>query len=297
MCQAVRVELEGEPSACIDTDELQLEGVIGAGQGSCGTVRRGKWREHDVAVKVLPCTDERVLVTFTQETNVMLSLHSDYLVQFFGGAIMRNSVCLVTQLMHNGNLSQFLANNKLSPFAKVRISHDIAAGMAFLHAHRLVHRNLKPTNILIASRDVRCPVLCKICDFGASRFVSDEQAAATMTSTAATPLFTAPEMMVEHARYSMASDVFSFGIILAELWNETPPYSERSFESPFALIRFVLDGNRPVFRAGCPPDYIALAQTCWATDPAVRPTFAQVVARLESLSFSMSQQGPHVVPK
>ena len=297
VCQAVRVELEGEPSACIDTDELQLEGVIGAGQGSCGTVRRGKWREHDVAIKVLSRTDERVLVSFTQETNVMLSLHSDYLVQFFGGAIMCDTVCLVTQLMHNGNLSQFLASNKLSLFAKVRIAHDIAAGMAFLHAHRLVHRNLKPTNILIVSRDVRSPVLCKICDFGASRFVSDEQAAATMTSTAATPLYTAPEMMVEHGRYSMASDVFSFGIILAELWNETLPYSERSFKSPFALIRFVLDGNRPVFRAGCPPDYIALAETCWATDPAVRPTFAQVVARLESLSFSMSQQGPHVVPK
>ena len=295
---AVRVELEGAPSACIDTDELCLEGFIGAGQGSCGAVRRGKWREHDVAIKVLPCTDERVLATFAQETGVMLSLHSDHLVQFYGGAIMRDCVCLVTQLMHNGNLSQFLASHWLSPFAKVRIAHDIAAGMAFLHAHRLVHRNLKPTNILVASRDVRSPVLCKICDFGASRFVSDEQAAATMTSTALTPLYTAPEMMVEHGRYSMASDVFSYGIILAELWNETPPYSERSFDSPFALICHVLDGNRPGIHAGCPPDYVALAQACWAADPAARPTFAQVAARLESLCSSMGQQqGPHVIPR
>lgn len=295
--QTVRVELEGEPSACIDTDELHLEGIIGGGQGSCGAVRRGKWREHDVAIKVLPCTDEHALAAFTQEVGVMLSLHSDYVVQFYGGAIMPNSVCLVTQLMHNGNLSQFVAHNQLSPFTKVRIAHDIAAGMAFLHAHHLVHRNLKPTNILVASRDVRSTVVCKICDFGAARFVSDEQAAATMTSTAVTPLYTAPEMMVEHGRYSMASDVFSFGIVLAELWNETQPYSERPFDSPFAFIRHVLDGNRPSFRSDCPPDYVALAQACWTADPAARPTFAQIVARLESPGFFVSQQGPHVVPK
>ena len=76
--------------------------------------------------------------------------------------------------------------------------------MAFLHTHRLVHRNLKPTNILIVSRDVHSPVLCKICDFGASHFVLDEQASATMTSTTATSLYTVPEMMVEHGRYSVA---------------------------------------------------------------------------------------------
>ena len=45
-----------------------------------------------------------------------------------------------------------------------------------------------------------------------------------------------------------------------------------------------------------PPAYVALAQACWAADPAARPTFAQIVAQLNSPAFAFSQQGPHVVP-
>ena len=293
----VKVDVEGQVSTHIDLDELQFEGPIGEGQCSCGVVNRGKWREHDVAIKVLPYVNERVFNEFVHEVDVMEALHSDYLVPFYGGAITSDRMCLVTQLMHNGNLSQFLTHYQLSPYMKVRLAHDIAAGMAFLHASHLIHRNLKPTNILIASRDVRDPVLCKICDFGASRFVSDEQAAATMTNMTVTPLYTAPEMMVENGKYSMASDVFSYGIILAELWNEFLPYAERSFDSPFALSRYIIDGNRPGLRSDCPPAYMALAQACWVTDPASRPTFAQIVAALESPDFAVSQHGPHAVPK
>ena len=293
----VRVDVEGQVSTHIDLDELQFEGPIGEGQCSCGVVNRGKWREHDVAIKVLPYVNERVFADFVHEVDVMEALHSDYLVPFYGGAITADRMCLVTQLMHNGNLSQFLTHYQLSPYMKIRLAHDVASGMAFLHANHLIHRNLKPTNILIASRDVRDPVLCKISDFGASRFVADEQAAATMTNMTVTPLYTAPEMMVEHGKYSMASDVFSYGIILAELWNEFLPYAERSFDSPFALSRYIIDGNRPGLRSDCPPAYMALAQACWVTDPAARPTFAQVVTILESPDFAVSQQGPHAVPK
>jgi len=293
----IKVRVEGQVSTHIDIDELQFEGPIGEGQCSCGVVHRGKWREHDVAIKVLPYVNERVFSDFLHEVEVMETLQSDYLVKFFGGAMSSDRMCLVTQLMHNGNLTQFLMSYQLSPYMKLRIAHDIAAGMAFLHANHLIHRNLKPTNILMASRDIRDPVLCKISDFGASRFISDEQAAATMTNLTVSPVYTAPEMMVEHGKYSMACDVFSFGVMLAEIWNEFPPYAERSFDSPFALSRYVLEGNRPGLRSDCPPAFMSIAQACWVTDPKARPTFEQLLNTLENTDFGFSTSVPHCVPK
>ena len=175
-------------------------------------------------------------------------LHSEHLVRFYGGAITPTAVCLVTQLMHCSSLAQVLTPFALTPDAKNRFARDIAAsGMAFLHAHRLVHRNLKPTNILVASRDVASSrVLCQIADFGAARFVADAHAAATMSSTAASPRYAAPEMLAAHP-------TFSYGIVLAALWNEGPPYAERALDTPFALVRLVRAGTRPALRADCPP--------------------------------------------
>jgi len=293
----MKVRVEGQVSTHIDIDELQFEAPIGEGQCSCGIVNRGKWREHDVAIKVLPYVNDRVVAEFLHEVEVLESLESEYLVKFYGGAMSSDRMCLVTQLMHNGNLSQFLTAYQLSPYMKVRIAHDIAMGMAFLHSKHLIHRNLKPTNVLMAGHDPRDRILCKISDFGASRFISDEQAAATMTSLTVTPLYTAPEMMIENGKYSMASDVFSFGIILAEIWNEFLPYSEQSFDSPFALSRYIIEGNRPGLRSDCPPAFMSLAQACWVTDPTARPTFAQIVTTLESKDFAIPATEPHIAPK
>jgi len=295
--RVMKVRVEGQVSTHIDIDELQFEAPIGEGQCSCGIVSRGKWREHDVAIKVLPYTNEPVMADFLHEVEVMEALQSEYLVKFYGGAMSSDRMCLVTQLMHNGNLSQFLTAYQLSPYMKVRIAHDIAMGMAFLHSKHLIHRNLKPTNVLMAGHDPRDRILCKISDFGASRFISDEQAAATMTSLTVTPLYTAPEMMIENGKYSMASDVFSFGIILAEIWNEFLPYSEQSFDSPFALSRYIIEGNRPGLRSDCPPAFMSLAQACWVTDPTARPTFAQIVTTLESKDFAIPATEPHIAPK
>ena len=288
------MRVEGQVSTHIDIDELQFEAPIGEGQCSCGIVNRGKWREHDVAIKVLPYANDRVVAEFLHEVEVLESLESDYLVKFYGGAMSSDRMCLVTQLMHNGNLSQFLTAYQLSPYMKVRIAHDIAMGMAFLHSKHLIHRNLKPTNVLMASRNPRDPILCKISDFGASRFISDEQAAATMTNLTITPLYTAPEMMVENGKYSMASDVFSFGIILAEIWNEFQPYAEKQFDSPFALSRYIIEGNRPGLRSDCPPAVVGLIQACWVTEAPSRPTFAQIVTILESNDFAFPVTEPQI---
>ena len=56
--------------------------------------------------------------------------------------------------------------------------------------------------------------------------------------------YAAPEMLAAHPTFSTASDVFSYGIVLAALWNEGPPYAERALDTPFALVRLVLAGLR-----------------------------------------------------
>jgi len=96
------------------------------------------------------------------------------------------------------------------------------------------------------------------------------------------PLWMAPEVMLKS--YNNKIDVFSFGIILWELWTRRMPYSDCGLKPLEILFKVAKDGFRPTIPAGFPPVISALMQRCWAQNPNERPTFQQVLIELRSAS-------------
>ena len=154
----------------------------------------------------------------------------------------------------------------------------------YLHSMNIIHRDLKLTNVLVVSDDEGCEgVICKISDFGTSREVDlkstlSTSQSMTITNNIGTPLYMAPEILSGRGHYSMKADVYSYGILMASLWNQKPPYSEMSFSVTSDLFRAITeDGVRPGIQSDCPQAYLNLIKSCWAADPHSRPSFNEIV--------------------
>ena len=98
-----------------------------------------------------------------------------------------------------------------------------------------------------------------------------------MTSNLGTTAWCAPELLTatNKTRYSVKVDVYSFGMVLWELWERKRPYEE--LYSRFDIIDAVREGRRPAINSTCPPTFRSLIQRCWHEQPARRPTFAYIV--------------------
>lgn len=98
-----------------------------------------------------------------------------------------------------------------------------------------------------------------------------------MTSNLGTTAWCAPELLAQgnKTKYSVKVDVYSFGMVLWELWERKKPYEEMT--SRFDIIDAVRAGRRPPISPNCPPTFRSLIQRCWHELPARRPTFAYIV--------------------
>jgi serine/threonine protein kinase len=171
--------------------------------------------------------------------------------------------------------------------ARLRMKYtlDIIAGMQHLHSkdHRVVHFDLTPANILLTLDG--CSV--KIIDFDASLTVETLRAA-DVSIARGTLRFMAPELLREVKEPSAACDVYSFAVVLAELWTGTPAWKIQDPDTGVWndmkhgwIIGRMFVSRRPftivqLETKGVPKPIIALIVACWAQDPHQRPTFAQL---------------------
>eukprot|EP00208_Stichococcus_sp_RCC1054_P005154 CAMPEP_0206136620 /NCGR_PEP_ID=MMETSP1473-20131121/1860_1 /ASSEMBLY_ACC=CAM_ASM_001109 /TAXON_ID=1461547 /ORGANISM="Stichococcus sp, Strain RCC1054" /LENGTH=861 /DNA_ID=CAMNT_0053529295 /DNA_START=345 /DNA_END=2930 /DNA_ORIENTATION=+ len=162
---------------------------------------------------------------------------------------------------------------------------DIAAGIQYLHSIGIVHADLKPANVLLKSTatDAR-GFICKLADFGLSRMIAQHTthlSAATMGTVPYMP----PEMLV-HQRMSKATDVYSFGVIMNQLYTGQSPFG--GLPMPSVLLGVVQQDQRPDTLPETPPAFLDLLTRCWDADSAKRPTFEviveEIVAQIKMLS-------------
>jgi serine/threonine protein kinase len=116
-----------------------------------------------------------------------------------------------------------------------------------------------------------------------------------MTSNLGTTAWCAPELLTAtaKARYTVKVDVYSYGMVLWELWERKRPYEE--LYSRFDIIDAARAGRRPAISSGCPAAYRSLIQRCWHDQPARRPTFAYIVRYLkDELAHVKRQRGTSV---
>jgi serine/threonine protein kinase len=108
---------------------------------------------------------------------------------------------------------------------RVQCALDIARGMAYLHSKRFVHFDLKCDNVLTARRGNK--LQCKVCDFGLSKQRRSQASFVSgITSHCGTLPWTAPELLSDPGRASEKVDVYSYSVLMWELWTGLYPYAD-----------------------------------------------------------------------
>ncbi|KAH3765385.1 protein serine/threonine kinase [Pelomyxa schiedti] len=279
------IVVDSKLSKKLDPDELNLIPPP-VGEGAFGTVYRGTWRGQDVAIKVLKTVSDQAYAEFCAEVQMMESLNCPQIVTFIGAVHDRRKLIIVTEFMQHGSLGHVLKQKgSLTERQKVKILLDCARGMNFLHKSGVIHRDLKPDNLLLASLDASAPVCAKISDFGTTRDVTGTSTTmnpANMTAAVGTPTFMAPEAL-SGSEYGQMSDVYSFAILAYCVLTELEAYPIATFPNTWKIIEFVSAGKRPPFPDDFPEKYQQLLAQCWAQEPSDRIGFDKIAEILGAM--------------
>ncbi|KAH9756175.1 protein kinase domain-containing protein [Citrus sinensis] len=279
-----------EPSLAMDWleiswDELHVKERVGA--GSFGTVHRAEWHGSDVAVKVLTVQDflDDQLKEFLREVAIMKRVRHPNVVLFMGAVTKRPHLSIVTEYLPRGSLYRLIhrpaAGEMMDQRRRLRMALDVAKGINYLHNLNppILHWDLKSPNLLV---DKNWTV--KVCDFGLSRFKANTFISSK--SVAGTPEWMAPEFLRGEPS-NEKSDVYSFGVILWELVTMQQPWNGLSPAQVVGAVAF--QNRRLAIPQNTSPVLASLMESCWADDPAQRPSFANIVESLKKLLKSPAQ--------
>ncbi|KAJ6813693.1 serine/threonine-protein kinase STY8 [Iris pallida] len=281
------------PNKCdweIEPSELDFSTSTIIGKGSFGEILRAQWRGTPVAVKrILPSLSDDRLVTqdFRHEVNLLVKLRHPNIVQFLGAVTERKPLMLITEFLRGGDLHQFLKEKgSLNSTTAINFALDIARGMAYLHnePNVIIHRDLKPRNVLLVNSNADH---LKVGDFGLSKLIRVQHShdVYKMTGETGSYRYMAPEVF-KHRKYDKKVDVFSFAMILYEMLEGDPPLA--NYE-PYEAAKCVAEGRRPSFRAkGYLPELRDLTELCWAADMNQRPSFLEILKKLERIKEHIS---------
>lgn len=256
----------------IPRESLQLIKKLGNGQ--FGEVWMGMWNgTTKVAVKTLkPGTMSPE--AFLEEAQIMKRLRHDKLVQLYA-VVSEEPIYIITEFMSQGSLLDFLKDGEgqsLKLPQLVDIAAQIAAGMAYIERMNYIHRDLRAANILVGEN-----LVCKIADFGLARLIEDNEY--TARQGAKFPIkWTAPEAAL-YGRFTIKSDVWSFGILLTELITKgRVPYPGMNNRE---VLEQVERGYRMPCAPGCPASLHELMVQCWRREADERHTFEYLQSFLE----------------
>ncbi|XP_039047016.1 serine/threonine-protein kinase TIO-like [Hibiscus syriacus] len=203
------------------------------GEGSFGKVYKGrrKYTGQTVAMKFIMKhgKSEKDIHNLRQEIEILRKLKHENIIEMIDSFESQQEFCVVTEFAQ-GDLFQILEDDKCLPEEQVQaIAKQLVRAMHYLHSNRIIHRDMKPQNILIGAGSI-----VKLCDFGFARAMSTNTV--VLKSIKGTPLYMAPELVREQP-YNHTVDLWSLGVILYELFVGQPPFYTNSV---YALIRHII---------------------------------------------------------
>ncbi|XP_076786521.1 protein-tyrosine kinase 6 isoform X3 [Arvicanthis niloticus] len=221
----------------------------------------------------MPCCKH----TFQAEIQAMKKLRHKHILSLYAVATAGDPVYIITELMPKGSLLQQLRNSdeKALPILElVDFASQVAEGMCYLESQNYIHRDLAARNVLVTENN-----LCKVGDFGLARLVKED---IYLSHEHNVPYkWTAPEAL-SRGHYSIKSDVWSFGVLLHEIFSRGQvPYPGMSNHETFLKVDA---GYRMPCPLECPPNVHKLMLCCWSRDPKQRPCFKDLCEKLSGIT-------------
>jgi serine/threonine-protein kinase len=263
------------------------------GRGSAGTVWLGEGPEGPVAIKLLRedlASDQELVGRFVQERTALLSLDHPRVVGVRDLVVDGNDLALVMDLVRGTDLRTRLdRERRLAPEAAVAIVADIADGLAAAHAAGIVHRDVKPENVLL---DMQGPLgpggshPALLTDFGVAKLI-DSPRRTRATKIIGTPDYLAPEL-IEGLPPRAAVDIYALATVLYELLAGFTPFGGGH---PGAILRrHVTETVVPL--PGIPDELWQLLVQCLAKAPASRLRASELGARLREQLPQLAGMAP-----
>lgn len=276
-------------NATAQEDEFDFEGLINVktiGHGISGIVylMKDPSNRHEYAIKVIHCKDDPYEINktnFEREISTMKSVCHPCIVRFYGSTPWKanEEASVALEYYKGGSLNNYL-RNMLSNTDKVIIFVGICIGMSHLHKLRIMHRDLKPQNVMIDEK--KHP---HIGDFGLSKF---EEIDMSNTGEIGSPMYMAPELF-KRKHCGMPADVYAFGILSFELL-----FGERCFPTNLTIESLKTKKSNNDHHS-IPEDATPLArrivESMISVDISSRPTFDEVLETVKSENYSLL---PHV---
>jgi serine/threonine protein kinase len=266
------------------SDHYELDSEIG--RGGMGIVYRAKDRrlKRTVAIKLLPpelAFRSDIKTRFLREAETAAQLSHPNIVPIYTVDETEGLVYFVMAYVDGENLAKRIFERGVLPADEVRrILRDVADALAYAHERGVVHRDIKPDNIIIAAQTGRPMVT----DFGIARAVSDGDSRLTATGMAiGTPAYMSPEQAAGERTIDGRSDLYSLGIVAYQMLAGEPPFVAGS--TPAMLVKHISERPIPVQqrRADMPEDLARAVMLLLEKDPANRfPSASALVTALDT---------------
>ncbi|MEZ4405558.1 MAG: protein kinase [Polyangiales bacterium] len=251
---------------------------------------------RDVAFKRLRAGPDDAIARarFEREARILATLDSPHVVAYVAhGVDDEGRLCLVTEWLQGETVDEALERARPNDWTALRIVYESALGLSALHEVGVVHRDVKPANLFLASTGDGVAV--RVIDLGIA--IGEEDLGVTATGiVVGSPVYIAPERLAGHAP-SSASDVYSLAVVFFELLTGIRPFeSDRTGET---LRRIVGDAPPRLrsLRPDLPAELDALVSRALAKDPAARPSTALEFADQATSILSLVTTQPDGVPE
>ncbi|HEX7939724.1 MAG TPA: protein kinase [Gemmatimonadaceae bacterium] len=294
-----------DPSASASGTELRahIERVLSAhyeldteiGRGGMGVVYRAKDRrlKRVVAIKVLPpemAFQSQIKTRFLREAETAAQLSHPNIVPIYSVDEVEALVFFVMAYISGDNLAKRLHDSGVLPVDDVRrVTREVADALAYAHERGVVHRDIKPDNILLDANTGRAMVT----DFGIAR-ASEGDSRLTATGMAiGTPAYMSPEQAAGDRQVDGRSDLYSLGVVAYQMLVGEPPFVATS--TPAMLVKHISERPTPVAqrRSDVPQDLARAVMMCLEKDPSGRfPSAGAMVTALDTGNVPMRPSTP-----
>ena len=212
-------------------DRYRLRRRLGTGGFATVWLARDERLDREVAVKILP-RDRIVGGRFEREARAAARLAHPGIVTLYEAAVDDEGAYLVSELVHGTTLDELLDDGRLSDRDVVQIGIALCDALSHAHVHGVIHRDVKPSNVLVPERRTTPAQLARLTDFGVARIL-DSRASESLTRTGdviGTAAYMAPEQ-AQGLPAGVGADLFSLALVLYEALSGRNPLREGAVAS------------------------------------------------------------------